>query len=60
MLMLITIILLYFVMTRFYKVPKQSMLYAVLIVTLMNLVLLLIQALIQGVKIPIVLALLIV
>jgi hypothetical protein len=58
--MLITIILLYFVMTRFYKVPKQSMLYAVLIVTLMNLVLLLIQALIQGVNVPIVLALLII
>jgi hypothetical protein len=58
--MLLTIILLYFVMTRIYKVPKQSMLYAVLIVTLMNLVLLFIQAFLQGWNVPVVMALLLI
>lgn len=58
--MLLTIILLYLVMTRLYKVPKQSMLYAVLIVAGMNLILLLIEALLIGIKVPVVLALLLI
>lgn len=59
--MLLTIILLYLVMTRIYKVPKQSMLYAIVIVALMNILLLLIQIALQGeVNVPIVLALLLI